>query len=101
MELERRIGLGCMRLSAAYPADLDSAEALSVIYEEEKGHVAIGKRWFDWLCARRGLPPRETWRRLVRRHFKGQVKPPFNEAARSAAGLPPSFYADLAEGPTG
>lgn len=75
--------------------DGESAAALGIIYEDEKGHVAIGKRWFDWLCTRRGLEPTHTWRDLVRRHFKGQVKPPFNEEARRAAGLQPSFYENL------
>jgi len=76
--------------------DLESAAALTVIYDEEIGHVAIGKRWFDHLCARRGLDATETWQALVRRHFRGQLKPPFNEAAREQAGLPADFYAALA-----
>ena len=76
--------------------DHDSAAALQVIYEEEIGHVAVGKRWFDHLCASRGLAPQETWQDLVRRHFKGQLKPPFNDAARGAAGFPADFYGALA-----
>src|SRR6185503_18781478 len=59
--------------------DGDSAAALRVIYRDEIGHVAAGRRWFEWLCERRGLPPVETWRTLVRTHFKGAVKPPFND----------------------
>ncbi len=75
--------------------DHESAAVLTVIYEDEIGHVAIGKRWFDHLCERRGLDPRESWQDLVRRHFRGQLKPPFNEAARDTAGLPADFYAPL------
>lgn len=75
--------------------DHESAAVLTVIYEDEIGHVAIGKRWFDHLCASRGLDPRESWQDLVRRHFRGQLKPPFNEAARDTAGLPADFYAPL------
>ncbi|WP_422365965.1 ferritin-like domain-containing protein [Pelagibius sp.] len=75
--------------------DHESAAVLTVIYEDEIGHVAIGKRWFDHLCERRGLDPRESWQDLVRRHFRGQLKPPFNEAARDTAGLPADFYARL------
>lgn len=78
--------------------DHDSADMLQVIYDEEIGHVAIGKRWFDHLCARRGLAPQPTWQGLVRRHFKGQLKPPFNDAARGEAGFPADFYAELAAG---
>ena len=76
--------------------DHDSAAVLEVIYSEEIGHVAIGKRWFDHLCAARGLAPQETWQALVRRHFRGQLKPPFNEEARDQAGLPADFYGALA-----
>jgi len=76
--------------------DDESAAVLQVIYQEEIGHVAIGKRWFDYVCARRGLAPLETWQALVRRHFKGRLKPPFNEPARAQAGLPADFYSELA-----
>lgn len=76
--------------------DTESAATLQVIYDEEIGHVAIGKRWFDFLCARRGLDSRETWQSLVRRHFKGQLKPPFNDAARDLAGFPAQYYGALA-----
>lgn len=75
--------------------DHDSAAVLTVIYEDEIGHVAIGKRWFDHLCECRGVDPRESWQDLVRRHFRGQLKPPFNEAARNTAGLSADFYAPL------
>lgn len=32
--------------------DLESAAVLDVIYNDEKGHVAIGAKWFRFLCAR-------------------------------------------------
>ncbi len=73
--------------------DAQGAAVLRVILEEEIVHVAAGKRWFDFLCARRGLVPGTAWRALVGRHFKGALKPPFNAEARRAAGLDPSFYA--------
>ena len=76
--------------------DHDSAAVLAVIYRDEIGHVAIGKRWFDFLCMRRGLDAQETWQALVRRHFKGQLKRPFNDDARRQAGFPADFYAELA-----
>jgi len=76
--------------------DRESAAVLEVIYREEIGHVAIGKRWFDHLCARRGLEAQGTWQTLVRRHFKGQLKRPFNDGARLQAGFPADFYDTLA-----
>ena len=75
--------------------DGESAEILQVIFDEEIGHVACGKRWFDFLCERKGQNPRDAWRTLVRRHFRGALKPPFNEPARSAAGIPANFYSAL------
>jgi uncharacterized ferritin-like protein (DUF455 family) len=38
------------------------------------------------------LAPVETWRALVRRHFKGALKPPFNDEARAAAGFSAKYY---------
>jgi len=76
--------------------DAESAAVLRVIYADEIGHVAIGLRWFAAEAARRGLPARETWQALVRRHFKGALKPPFNDAARTAAGLPAAYYLEFA-----
>ncbi|MFC3087401.1 ferritin-like domain-containing protein [Tabrizicola soli] len=66
--------------------------ALEVIYAEEVGHVAYGSKWFNWLCGRDGLDPKEVFHDLVRRHFHGVLKPPFNEEKRAEAGLPPDFY---------
>ncbi|WP_119167585.1 ferritin-like domain-containing protein [Algihabitans albus] len=76
--------------------DPASAAILRTIYEEEIGHVAVGRRWYLWLCDRRGLEPQATWHDLVRRHFRGVLKPPFNEAARRSAGLEPDDYLPLA-----
>jgi uncharacterized ferritin-like protein (DUF455 family) len=75
----------------------ESAAVLRVIYADEIGHVAAGSRWFGWLCDRRGLAPEETFHTLVRRHFKGAVKPPFNREGRVAAGLGPTYYEPLAD----
>lgn len=74
--------------------DSESASILSMIYEDEVGHVAAGVRWFDALCAARGLVPAETFRRLVNERFAGGLKPPFNRSARERAGLSPDFYED-------
>ena len=77
--------------------DPESAAVLRTIYADEIGHVASGRRWFDALCARRGVAPTATYHDLVRRHFRGVLKPPFNAAGREAAGLPAAFYEPLAE----
>ena len=72
--------------------DEASAAILETIYQDEIGHVAIGRRWFEWLCETRGLAPARAWQDQVRRHFRGALKPPFNEAARAAAGFPATTY---------
>ena len=78
--------------------DMPSAEILRRIYRDEIGHVAIGLRWFERLCRARGLVPEEVFRDRVKRCFKGDLKPPFNLEARSAAGFPPHYYEPLATG---
>ncbi len=80
--------------------DAESARALQVIYEDEIAHVAAGARWFRWECGRRGREPMPTYHALVRDHFNGALKPPFNRAARTAAGLDPAFYEALAHAPS-
>ena len=76
--------------------DARSAAILRTIYRDEIAHVGAGRRWFEWGCARRSLPPAATYQQLVRRHFRGVLKPPFNEAARAEAGFDAAFYLPLA-----
>jgi uncharacterized ferritin-like protein (DUF455 family) len=76
--------------------DHESAAVLKIIYAEEVGHVATGRRWFGHFCAAAGLAAAPTYQRLVRSYFKGVLKPPFNAVAREAAGLPAEFYEPLA-----
>lgn len=75
--------------------DMESADVLKVIYEDEKGHVAVGAKWFRFLCAREKRDPAKTFQDLVRANFRGQLKAPFNDVARAEAGLTPSFYRSL------
>ncbi len=75
-----------------------SADILQTIHDEEIGHVAAGMRWFRFVCEKRGRDAARTYGALVRNHFKGRIKPPFNTASREAAGLPASFYEPLAAG---
>jgi len=70
---------------------------LQVIYAEEVAHVAFGSKWFNWLCGRDGLDPKDEFHRLVRKYFHSTLKPPFNGEKRAEAGLPPDFYWPLAE----
>jgi uncharacterized ferritin-like protein (DUF455 family) len=76
--------------------DEPSAAILERIYRDEIGHVAAGARWFHHFAEQAGLDPKQAWRERVRRHFKGTLKPPFNDQARSDAGFDPDFYRALA-----
>jgi uncharacterized ferritin-like protein (DUF455 family) len=76
--------------------DPQSAAVLRRIYRDEIGHVAVGVRWFEQLCRTRRLVAEEVFRERVRRHFKGELKPPFNHDARAAAGFPRQYYEPLA-----
>jgi uncharacterized ferritin-like protein (DUF455 family) len=67
--------------------DLRAIEILGVVERDEIGHVAIGSRWFEWLCAERDLVPAETFRRLLAEYDASPLRPPFNLAARRRAGF--------------
>ena len=75
--------------------DHESADVLKTIYDDEKGHVAVGAKWFRFLCAREKRDPAKTFQELVRANFRGTLKAPFNDIARAEAGLTPSFYRSL------
>jgi uncharacterized ferritin-like protein (DUF455 family) len=69
------------------PAALRTVAVLDVILREEIGHVAIGNHWYGWLCQRQGIDPVAHYRVLARTHAAPRPKPPFNDAARLAAGF--------------
>ena len=76
--------------------DETGAKILQRILDDEIRHVGIGSRHFHELCDRRDESPRDTWQNLVKTHFSGGLKPPFNDSARLAGGLPLEFYAPIA-----
>lgn len=76
--------------------DDTGARVLERILDDEIRHVAVGARHFAALCQRQGESAEERWKSLVAQHFAGGLKPPFNDSARLAAGLPRSFYAGVA-----
>jgi uncharacterized ferritin-like protein (DUF455 family) len=76
--------------------DHRSAEILGRIYRDEIRHVAAGTKWFKTVCESRGLAAVPEWQRLIGSHFRGSLKPPFNDSARDEAGLSRDFYAGVA-----
>ncbi|KAH6784122.1 3-oxoacyl-acyl-carrier synthase-like protein of unknown function [Perilla frutescens var. hirtella] len=101
--------------------DEETAELLeTVVYPEEITHCAAGVKWFKYLILRQrsegdqGMASEECeaeegegngrvdgqvipkFHEIVRAFFRGPLKPPFNEAARRAAGFGPRWYEPLA-----
>jgi uncharacterized ferritin-like protein (DUF455 family) len=67
--------------------DQRAVDILDVILRDEVGHVAIGNRWYRWLCEREGLCPLAHYTLLAERHGAPVLRPPFNVEARRAAGF--------------
>lgn len=76
--------------------DMRSAAILQRIFRDEIRHVRIGTSWFERACESRELAVVAEWQRLVRAHFRGLLKPPFNDSARGEAGLSREFYEGVA-----
>ena len=91
--------------------DNETADILAeVIYPEEVTHCAAGVKWFKYLCERDFVMDNRAeqtqpsglidfvipqFHKVVRQHFKGRLKPPFNEEARLRAGFGPEWYLPL------
>ena len=99
--------------------DEESAKLLeNVIYPEEITHCAAGVKWLKhlhsaalkhrdedkskdekvplWITEAVQYETVEKWfHALVRKHFHGLLKPPFNDEARKKAGFAPAWYLPL------
>lgn len=76
--------------------DAVSARMLRRIMADEIRHVAAGTRWFTYKMNGTGHSAPEQYQILVKRHFRGVIKPPFNDSARRQAGLTRDYYDALA-----
>ena len=76
--------------------DARGARVLERILDDEIRHVRFGSTHFTAVAAQRGESAQILWKTLVTRHFRGAVKPPFNDSARGEAGLPREFYTGVA-----
>lgn len=76
--------------------DSVSAAILRRIYDDEIGHVATGVKWFNHFCGEARITGAEHWQSLVKRYFRGEIKPPFNDSARATAGLTTEYYMAIA-----
>ena len=76
-----------LQAKLARAGDDRAAAILGVILRDEIGHVAIGNRWYRWLCEREHVDPIAHYRVLVERHRAPHPRPPLNLDARRAAGF--------------
>ena len=84
-----------MRYKLAQAGDIKAAEILDIILRDEIGHVAIGNRWYAYLCEQRDLEPVATYARLASEYVAPLMRGPFNVEARRAAGFSESELAAL------
>ncbi len=67
--------------------DTKAVEILEIILHDEIGHVLIGNRWFNFLCANDNLSPITAYRDLARQYRAPTLRGPFNIDARERAGF--------------
>ncbi|RDH84450.1 MAG: DUF455 domain-containing protein [endosymbiont of Galathealinum brachiosum] len=68
---------------------------LKIIQKDEIGHVAIGSHWYKYLCEKRNLNYRDTFKQLIQDYMNGSLRGPFDEIARLQAGFTAEEIADL------
>jgi uncharacterized ferritin-like protein (DUF455 family) len=76
--------------------DHNGAKILARILDDEIRHVGVGAKHFLTCAEMAQIAPESLWQSLVKRHFRGSIKPPFNDSARLAAGLSRAYYAEIA-----
>lgn len=84
-----------MQAKLAKAGDHRAVAILDIILRDEVGHVAVGNRWYRWLCERQGLDPVAHYAQLVRVHQAPRLRPPFNRSAREQAGFTAEELAEL------
>lgn len=79
--------------------DAGSPAILDANVQDEITHVGTGVRWLRWVAAREGVEAAPLFHALVRAHFRGPLRPPFNDAFRQKADMSPDWYLPLAAAP--
>lgn len=64
-----------------------AVDILEIILRDEVGHVAIGNRWYKYLCNQRGMEPIATFRSLLKEYNAPKLRGPLHTEARLAAGF--------------
>lgn len=67
--------------------DHQAGKILDVILRDEIGHVAVGNKWYRFLCEKSNLDPISLYPELAERYQAPEPRGPFNIEARLAAGF--------------
>ena len=76
-----------IRSKLAAVGDHEGAAILDIILRDEIGHVAVGNRWYRYVCNQRALDPISTYAQLAELYRAPKLRGPFNREARLAAGF--------------
>lgn len=82
--------------------DAKSARLLAYIESDEVTHVAAGLNWFRYILNQFDSNLTESdhvivWHDVIKRHYSGAMRGPFNEPARAKAGMTTEWYKPLAD----
>ena len=77
--------------------DRAMVKVLTMIANDEVGHVSAATRWFRYRCGEQGLEPDATFIRLVKQYMPWPLKGPFNTDLRLQAGFSENELALLSE----
>jgi len=67
--------------------DTEMIKTLTIICNDEVGHVSSGTRWFHYRCKQENLDPDTTFFRLLEKYLSGPLAGPFNRQDRLKAGF--------------
>lgn len=76
-----------VRTKLANANDTEAAQIIDIILRDEIGHVAIGNKWYRYLCQKENLDPVAHYADMARIYRAPRLKGPFNIEARLAAGF--------------
>lgn len=77
--------------------DLETANILQIIHDDEVTHVEVGTRWFKQWCDYHNEDEETYFQELVRTYFHSLLKKPFNHPSREQAGMIRDWYEPLAD----
>lgn len=78
-----------VRGKLAQAGDEAGAAILDIILRDEVGHVALGNKWYRWVCEQKQVDAISIYPDLATHYRAPRLKGPFNFPARQAAGFFP------------